>query len=601
MKNSFHQVLAILGTSLFFLLNAVGTALAQVPQGIPYQAIARNASGVAIANTVVKVRFSIRDSIATGPVRYQETHTPTTSALGLFSVNVGAGTVVSGTFSGINWGKNAKFMQVELDPAGGNTFTNLGTTQMMSVPYALNSGNGVANGTANNQIMYWNGTAWTQLNPGSNGQTLTICNGVLTWTTGGICQSNLPSLSTSAVSAVTTSTASSGGNITSDGGGSITARGVCWSTSQNPTVTLSTKTSNGTGSGSFTSTLSGLNPGTTYYVRAYATNSAGTAYGNQIVFTTSLVSLATITTTEINSITALSGKSGGSLIDYGGSSIISKGVCWSTNPNPTIALSTKTIDGTGSSSFSSTMNGLTAETVYYVRAYATNGSGTAYGNQLVFSTNNLLYLNGNGVVDIDGNNYQTVVLGSQEWMRENLKTTRYKNGVSLLSNLNNTQWASCAGGGNCYGAYAWYNNDTTYNNVFGKLYNWCAVADSRGLCPVGWHIPSEADWTTLSVFLNGVNVAGGKLKATGTLEGGNGIWKAPNTLASNISNFYALPGGFRNASGLFFTLFENAFYWTSSLNALSQPYERHLFFGSGELMWGNDSKTSGLSVRCLKD
>jgi len=107
---------------------------AQAPQGIPYQAIARNASGVAIASTAVKVRFSIRDSIATGAIKYQETHNATTSALGLFSVNVGMGTVVSGTFSGINWGKNAKFLQVELNTTGGTTYTDLGTTQMMSVP-----------------------------------------------------------------------------------------------------------------------------------------------------------------------------------------------------------------------------------------------------------------------------------------------------------------------------------------------------------------------------------------------------------------------------------------------------------------------------------
>jgi hypothetical protein len=123
---------------LTFLLSVYFKEIfAQAPQGIPYQAIARNASGVAIANTAVKVRFSIRDSIAIGAIKYQETHNPTTSALGLFSVNVGMGTVVSGTFSGINWGKNAKFLQVELNTTGGTTYTDLGTTQMMSVPYAL--------------------------------------------------------------------------------------------------------------------------------------------------------------------------------------------------------------------------------------------------------------------------------------------------------------------------------------------------------------------------------------------------------------------------------------------------------------------------------
>ncbi len=138
MKNHLFSALAI---SLITNYLTLITCIAQAPQGIPYQAIARNASGVAIANTAVKVRFSIRDSIATGAIKYQETHNPTTSALGLFSVNVGMGTVVSGTFSGINWGKNSKFLQVEMDPAGGATYTDLGTTQMMSVPYALYAGN----------------------------------------------------------------------------------------------------------------------------------------------------------------------------------------------------------------------------------------------------------------------------------------------------------------------------------------------------------------------------------------------------------------------------------------------------------------------------
>ena len=125
----------------FLIYLTLTAASAQTPQGIPYQAIARNSSGVAIANTAVKVRFSIRDSIATGAIKYQETHNPTTSALGLFSVNVGMGTVVNGTFSGINWGKNAKFLQVELNTTGGTIYTDLGTTQMMSVPYALYAGN----------------------------------------------------------------------------------------------------------------------------------------------------------------------------------------------------------------------------------------------------------------------------------------------------------------------------------------------------------------------------------------------------------------------------------------------------------------------------
>ncbi len=123
---------------LFILLASI--TYAQAPQGIPYQAVARNSSGAILASTTISVRFTIRDSIATGAIKYRETFSVTTTAQGMFSVNVGQGTPVTGTFAGINWGTNGKFMQVEMDPAGGSSYVDLGTTQMMSVPYALNSG-----------------------------------------------------------------------------------------------------------------------------------------------------------------------------------------------------------------------------------------------------------------------------------------------------------------------------------------------------------------------------------------------------------------------------------------------------------------------------
>ena len=127
--------------NILVLLFIANIAIAQAPQGIPYQAAARNSSGAVLASTAISVRFTIRDSIATGAIKYRETHSVTTTAQGMFSVNVGQGTVVSGTFAGINWGTNAKFMQVEMDPAGGSSYIELGTQQMMSVPYALNAGN----------------------------------------------------------------------------------------------------------------------------------------------------------------------------------------------------------------------------------------------------------------------------------------------------------------------------------------------------------------------------------------------------------------------------------------------------------------------------
>jgi uncharacterized protein (TIGR02145 family) len=191
-----------------------------------------------------------------------------------------------------------------------------------------------------------------------------------------------PVLTTTAITNITATSAVCGGNISSIGGSAVTARGVCWSTSPNPT-TEDSKTSNGSGSGTFTSSISGLTPETTYYVRAYAINSIGTNYGTQISFSTKT---PVLTTTSITTITATSAVSGGSISSIGGSEVTVRGVVWSTSPNPTTALSTKTTDGSGSGSFTSSLTGLKSGTTYYVRAYAINSVGTAYGNEQIFTT-----------------------------------------------------------------------------------------------------------------------------------------------------------------------------------------------------------------------
>ena len=192
----------------------------------------------------------------------------------------------------------------------------------------------------------------------------------------------LATLTTTAVTTTSETSVISGGNITNDGGGSITARGVCWSTSQFPTIN-DNLTSDGTGAGSFTSNISGLQPLIQYHVRAYATNIAGTAYGNDILFTTDQQQLASVTTTEVTSILSTTAISGGNIIADGGSSITARGVCWKTSANPTIN-DNKTTNGTGTGSFTSNLTGLTPNTKYYVRAYATNNVGTAYGNEVTF-------------------------------------------------------------------------------------------------------------------------------------------------------------------------------------------------------------------------
>jgi len=199
-------------------------------------------------------------------------------------------------------------------------------------------------------------------------------------------KSDPPTLTTAAISDITVTGAKSGGNVTSDGGADVTARGVCWGTSANPTITGS-KTTDGTGAGSFVSTIAGLTANTLYYVRAYATNSEGTSYGNEVSFTTSQIVGATLTTAAVGTITSTTAVSGGNITSDGGAAITGRGVCWSATLNPTIADS-KTTDpvGTGTGTFTSNLTGLTAGTAYHVRAYATNSSGTAYGNDLTFTT-----------------------------------------------------------------------------------------------------------------------------------------------------------------------------------------------------------------------
>jgi len=191
-------------------------------------------------------------------------------------------------------------------------------------------------------------------------------------------------LSTTTPSAIATTTATAGGNITSDGGASVTARGVCWGTSTGPT-TASSITANGIGTGSFASSLTGLIPGTTYYLRAYATNANGTVYGNEVTFTTTALLAPTLTTTAASAIAITTATAGGSISSDGGSAVTARGVCWNTASGPTTANS-KTSDGTGTGAFTSSLTGLVTATKYYVRAYATNAIGTAYGNEVSFTT-----------------------------------------------------------------------------------------------------------------------------------------------------------------------------------------------------------------------
>jgi uncharacterized protein (TIGR02145 family) len=203
------------------------------------------------------------------------------------------------------------------------------------------------------------------------------------------------------------------------------------------------------------------------------------------------------------------------------------------------------------------------------------------------------------VTDIDGNIYKTLIIGEQEWMVENLKTTRYNNGDPIPNVMDAAEWSTLTTGAWCY-----YNNDEANDDIYGKLYNWYAVEDPHNLCPTGWHVPSDEEWTSLTDYLGGESVAGGKMKTRGTIEAGTGLWKHPNTEATNLSGFSGLPGGYRFGSGGFDFFGEMGLWWTPTMDTIRPErgaWGRYLTYNGGNVNRGHGPLQSGFCVRCVRD
>jgi uncharacterized protein (TIGR02145 family) len=200
--------------------------------------------------------------------------------------------------------------------------------------------------------------------------------------------------------------------------------------------------------------------------------------------------------------------------------------------------------------------------------------------------------NTNTVTDIDGNKYRIVKIGNQWWMAENLKVTNYRNGDAIPNVTNNNEWRSLT-----KGAYCNYNNDTNKVAVYGRLYNWYAVIDSRNIAPVGWHVPNAVDWQTLVNQLGGNSQACGKMKDTDTTH-----WQTPNTGATNTSGFSALPGGRRAVDGGFDMMGTDANFWSTAEKDSFSAFHQNLRYGNSSVFWDwCFYKQDGYSVRLVRD
>jgi len=191
----------------------------------------------------------------------------------------------------------------------------------------------------------------------------------------------------------------------------------------------------------------------------------------------------------------------------------------------------------------------------------------------------------------DEKTYTGLNIGWQQWMDKNLDVTTYSNGDLIPYVTDPTAWAALTTGAWCY-----YNNDPSNNCIYGKLYNWYAVNDPRGLAPVGWHVPTVAEFATLITALGGGSVAGGKMKVTGTTT-----WLSPNTGATNTSGWAGLPGGYRYSGGPFDDVGSNGYWWSSTSKDTNDAWYRSLGYNHSDSWQNSSSKTSGFSVRCVRD
>lgn len=392
-------------------------------------------------------------------------------------------------------------------------------------------------------------------------------------------------LSATTVSEITAISATASGNVSAAEGLQVIDKGICYGTTN--TGANHTCISAGANQGDITLQLSNLTANATYYARIYAQTPFGTTYGAFANFRT-MNGRPTFSTVSISNIQAYSANFSVNVVTDGGAPVTSKGVCYSSTVNPTTADTCIEFEA-GTGSMSGTFENLQIGTTYYVRGYATNIVDTRYSTGASFKT--LIATAGAGVTDIDGNSYTTSIIGSQEWMAENLRTATFRDGTPISNIRNDSNWFETT-----LPAWVNYDNNPDYDETYGKLYNWNAMSSNRMICPAGWSVPTEEDWNTLVTYLGERNTSGGKLKETGTT-----YWQSPNTGATNESGFNARPNGVRFGGGAFGNIRTSGHYWSSSMQSSDKPITFYMVNFATYVANGDDVKQTGLAIRCVRD
>ncbi len=623
---------------LITLLAAVlltATVCAQAPQSFKYQAVARDASGDVVADQAVGMQISILQGSITGTAVYVETFIPTTNGFGLINLNIGAGTVVSGDLTTIDWSAGTYFIKIEMDITGGTTYEEYGTSQLLSVPYAMHAktAENVTGTVTETDPLFtaWDKTSGISITESqitdldhfttadetdpvfgahaANGITST---NITNWTTaygwGNHADSGYLTSFTETDPIYTAWDKSTGISITES---QITDLDH-FTTADETDPVFGAHAANGITSTNITNWDAAFSWGD-HSTPGYITD-GNTGWDNSYEFITAL---STETLTNKSGNISMWTNNEGYLTDYTETDPVF--ITWDKSYNdltdkPDIIDSINTVIDTTTQFVRIEVDGdINNEIQNLSEVLAEDNLANAQIKEVTDPTDeqdvatkvyvdaleqrinemqNSLIAVGSLVRDYDGNVYGVITIGTQKWMTENLKTTKYNDGTDIPLVTDGTAWSILTTPG-----YCWYNNDqAAYGNTYGALYNWYPV-ETGNLCPDGWHVPSDAEWTQLTDYLGGESVAGGKLKETGTTH-----WNSPNTGATNESSFTALPGGQRSYNGAFLDIGYNGYWWSSTEDGATYAWRRDLDYGYAGV--GREppyGKKNGFSVRCVRD